>query len=201
VNAMNRHIDVSSFLNKALEDHLSAQRKGIDANHHQIETVSIWICEALERDGKVLIFGNGGSAADAQHIAAEFVNRFRLERRPLPAIALTTDTSILTAIGNDYGFEQIFEKQVAALARPEDVVVGISTSGSSPNVLLGLKAARKIGARCVGFSGQKETEMDTIAHVMIKAATDDTPRVQESHILFGHLICDLVEQMLFAPQS
>ncbi len=191
-------MDTLSFLDSAGSAHIEAQRRGLARNRENLATAARWIASALEAGKKLLLFGNGGSAADAQHIAAEFVNRFRMERRPLPAVALTTDTSILTAIGNDYGFDQIFEKQVAALAGPGDVVIGISTSGSSPNVLLGLKAAKAIGAKCIGLSGEKVTEMDEIAHLMLKAATTDTPRIQESHILFGHLICDLVEMMLFS---
>ena len=179
------------------DEHLRAQEEGIRANAQALAQAAAWVAQALEGGNKLLLFGNGGSAADAQHIAAELVNRFRMERRPLPALALTTDTSIITAIANDYGFEQLFEKQVAALGREGDVAVGISTSGTSANVIRGLQTARSMGLRCIGLTGRRATEMDRVCHLVIKAATDQTPRVQESHILFGHILCGLVEKMLF----
>jgi D-sedoheptulose 7-phosphate isomerase len=149
--------------------------------------------EALRQGGKLLLFGNGGSAADAQHIAAELVVRFQAHRRALPAIALTTDTSALTAIGNDFGFDQIFARQVEALARPGDVVIGISTSGTSENVLLGLRAARARGCVAAGLSSRGGGRMALEADLLIVAPTDVTARAQEVHILIGHMLCLAIE--------
>ncbi len=194
---MTYQIDTDGFIREWGAAHLQAQEAGLEANREGLARAAEWIAQGFEEGRKLLLFGNGGSAADAQHIAAEFVNRFRMERRPLPAVALTTDTSILTAIGNDYGFEQVFEKQVAALGEEGDIAIGISTSGRSRNVLLGLRAAKALGLKCVGMTGREAAEMDAECHLVLKAATQDTPRIQESHILFGHIICDLVERMLF----
>jgi D-sedoheptulose 7-phosphate isomerase len=146
--------------------------------------------------GKVLLFGNGGSAADAQHIAAELVGKYKMIRDPLPAIALSTNTSILTACANDYGYETVFAKQVAALARAGDVVIGISTSGLSPNVIEGIKAAKVLGARTVGFTGEAESSLSKIVDICLAVPSSDTPRIQESHITAGHIICHLVEKEL-----
>lgn len=190
-------IDCNILLQNALDDALTAHSKSIESCGQTIIGLSQWVCKAFEDKGKLILFGNGGSAADAQHIAAEFVNRFRLERRPLPAIALTTDTSIITAISNDYHFDQVFSKQVQALARPGDIVLGISTSGNSPNVLKALSVAREIGAKTVGLTGENGGKMDQYSDMVIRAASSDTPRIQEIHIFFGHLLCDLVEQQLF----
>lgn len=156
--------------------------------------------ETLNHGGKVLIFGNGGSAADAQHLAAEFVNRFRLNRRPLPALALTTDTSVITSIANDFGYEQIFEKQVQALGSLGDVAIGISTSGNSENVIKGLAAARANGLITVGFSGAKG-KMEALCDYMVWSNANDTPRIQEAHITVGHIICELVEKNIFANRT
>lgn len=151
--------------------------------------------EAIDGGGKVLVFGNGGSAADAQHLAGEFVGRFKLERAPLPAIALTTDTSILTCVGNDYGFNEIFSRQVGALARPGDVVIGITTSGNSPNVVKALQLAKERGCRTVGLTGVKAGEVDPLCDVIFKAPTSDTPRIQECHIAWIHYYCETVERL------
>jgi D-sedoheptulose 7-phosphate isomerase len=145
--------------------------------------------------------GNGGSAADCQHTAAEFVNRFRLERQPLPAIALTTDTSNITAIGNDYSFDEIFSKQVQALASAGDVVAGISTSGNSPNVIRAFEEARKVGAVTVCLTGAGGGRMKGMCHLELCVPSDDTPRIQEVHIFILHLVCDLVEQQLFGNRG
>jgi D-sedoheptulose 7-phosphate isomerase len=152
------------------------------------------IIQCLQSGGKLLFFGNGGSAADAQHLAAEFVGRFVRERIGLPAIALTTDSSILTAVGNDYGFEQIFARQIQALARPGDVVVAISTSGNSPNVLEGVKAARKAEAKTIGLSGKDGGVLAKEVDVAVTIASNSTARVQECHIAVGHLLCELAEE-------
>ena len=152
---------------------------------------------SLAKGGKLLFCGNGGSAADSQHLAAEFVNRFQLERPPLPAISLTTDTSILTAIGNDYGFEQIFTKQVQALGKAGDVFVGISTSGSSPNVIQALREARRKGLVCIGLCGSNGDAMAESCHWVITVPHPVTAIVQEVHIAAGHMLCHLVDHFLF----
>lgn len=161
-----------------------------------IEDIAAAIIACMKGGHKALIFGNGGSAADAQHIAAEFVNRFRLNRRPLPAIALTTDTSVITSIANDFGYELIFDKQVEALAQPGDVVWGISTSGSSANVVKALKTAKEMGLATIGFSGARG-QMAELCDYLVWADSQDTPRIQEAHITVAHIICELVETRLF----
>ncbi|MGD8449029.1 MAG: D-sedoheptulose 7-phosphate isomerase [Desulfobacterales bacterium] len=145
---------------------------------------------------KILIFGNGGSAADAQHIAAEFVNRFQIERPPLAAIALTTDTSIITSIGNDYHFDEIFSKQINALGKKDDIAVGISTSGNSKNVIQAIHAAGKIGMFTIGLTG-RGGELAQCADLVFAVESDTTARIQETHIILGHILCDLVERILF----
>ncbi len=155
------------------------------------------LAEAFKEGNKVLLFGNGGSAADAQHLAAEFVNRFQVERPPLPAIALTTDTSILTAIGNDYDFQDIFVKQIMALGRKGDVAWGISTSGSSPNVVKGLEAAKKQKLYTLAVTGCDGGKMAPLADICLNVPSHDTPRVQEVQITIGHILCDLVDFLLF----
>lgn len=148
--------------------------------------------------GRVLIFGNGGSAADAQHLAAEFVNRFQVERPPLAALALTTDTSILTAVANDYDFQEIFAKQVRALGRPGDLAWGISTSGNSSNVVAALEAARELGLRTLALSGGGDGgPVAAAAEAALIVPSGNTPRVQEVHITLGHVLCDLVDYLLF----
>ena len=154
------------------------------------------ITTCLRAGGKLLFFGNGGSAADAQHLAAEFVGRFVRERAGLPAIALTTDSSILTAVGNDYGFDQIFARQVQALGRPGDVAIAISTSGNSPNIIEGVKAARKGYLKTIGLSGKDGGLLATEADAVITIASTSTARIQECHITIGHLFCELTEEAL-----
>lgn len=153
--------------------------------------------DTFQRGGKVLVMGNGGSAADAQHFVAEIVGRFKMERRGLPALALSTDTSILTAIGNDYGFDRVFSRQVEALAAPGDLVIGISTSGNSPNVLLALQLARETGCRTVGLLGKDGGSIKDACDLALIVPTNDTPRVQEAHITIIHVVCDLLEKTLF----
>jgi D-sedoheptulose 7-phosphate isomerase len=161
------------------------------------------IAASLKAGGKVLLAGNGGSAADAQHIAAEFVGRFVNDRVPLPAIALTTDTSALTAIGNDYGFDLVFERQLRALARPGDVFVGISTSGKSPNIVAALKAARELGVFSVGLTREAPAPMHELCDVTVGVASTETAIIQQIHITAAHAICYLVEHELFGapPRS
>jgi len=149
------------------------------------------------RDGnKILLFGNGGSAADAQHIAAEIVGRFKKERRGLPAVALTTDTSILTAVSNDYGFDSVFERQIEALCMPGDVAVGITTSGNSENVIRALRKAHDLGATTVAFTGRSGGKVVEIAHYSFVVPSYDTPRIQECHITLGHVLCEIIDEMV-----
>jgi D-sedoheptulose 7-phosphate isomerase len=152
---------------------------------------------ALSKGRKILLFGNGGSAADAQHIAAEFVGRYRMERPSLPAIALTTDTSALTAIGNDYAFEDVFSRPLEALGNKGDIAMGFSTSGKSPNVLKAMAAARKKGLVTVGLTGQNGEALVRQVDYCFCVPSVDTPRVQEAHALIGHILCDMVEKLLF----
>jgi len=160
------------------------------------------IARALRDGGKVMLAGNGGSAADAQHIAAELIGRFVMDRAPLPAIALTTDTSVLTAIGNDYGFQDVFERQVRGLGRKGDVFIGITTSGRSPNVIAALKAARAMGLVTVGFTGSKGADLRALCDVTLVAPSDETALIQQVHITAGHAICGLIERELFdAPNK
>ncbi|HWQ61564.1 MAG TPA: D-sedoheptulose 7-phosphate isomerase [Negativicutes bacterium] len=149
---------------------------------------------AVKNGHCVFFMGNGGSAADSQHLAAEFVGRFLKERRGLPAIALTTDTSILTAVGNDYGFDTVFARQVEALCKPGDVVVGLSTSGNSPNVLKALETAKTIGAIAVGLTGRSGGRMAEICDLCVRVPADVTARIQEAHILIGHIACQLIDE-------
>ncbi len=159
------------------------------------------IAKSFVSGGKLYLFGNGGSAGDSQHIAAEFVNRFVMERPPLPAIALTTDTSLLTAVGNDFTFDSIFEKQVSALVSSNDIVWGFSTSGNSENVIRGLTKAAKTGARVVGFTGGNGGKMKGICDNIFIADSKITARVQEIHILAAHIICGLVDEIMFGRFS
>jgi D-sedoheptulose 7-phosphate isomerase len=159
--------------------------------------VAMRIVKSLERGGKVFFFGNGGSAADAQHLAAEFTGRFLKERRALPALALSVNSSSLTAIGNDYGFEIVFARQLEALGKEGDVAVGISTSGNSANVIRALEAANSKSIFSVALTGKSGGTLKNIADCTICIPSDETPRIQECHILTGHLICELVEEVLF----
>ena len=164
----------------------------------QLEQAVDLVAAALKAGHKVLLFGNGGSAADAQHVAAEFVGRFLIERRPLPAIALTTDTSALTAIGNDYGFDEVFARQVRALGQKGDVALVISTSGRSPNVLKAVAACREIGIRTVGLTGGDGGDLAKAVDVSLRvSASKLSARIQETHILIGHVLCELVDRRLF----
>jgi D-sedoheptulose 7-phosphate isomerase len=156
---------------------------------------------SLRAGGKILLAGNGGSAADAQHIAGEFVSRFAFDRPGLAAVALTTDTSILTAIGNDYGYEKLFSRQVQALGRAGDVFVGYSTSGKSPNVLRAFETARETGLICIGFTGNRGGPMRELCHHLLEVPSPDTPKIQEGHLVLGHIICGLAEREIFAATA
>ena len=170
------------------------------SENHSLQACILQIADligrALQNGNKLLIAGNGGSAADAQHLAGEFLSRYQHDRRPLPAIALTTDTSVLTAIGNDYGFESIFERQVLGLGRAGDVFLAISTSGRSANVLAALRAARGNGLKTIGFSGASGGTMRECCDLLLAAPSEDTPIIQQIHIVAGHAICGLIEGAL-----
>jgi len=166
-----------------------------------IAKVSDVLVGAAEQGNKVMLFGNGGSASDAQHIAAEFVGRFAFDRPALPALALSVNTSCLTAIGNDYGFDQVFSRQIEALGRPGDIAFGISTSGNSQNVLSGVAAAHKMGLHTIGLTGQAGGKLKNAVDFCICAPSNETPRIQECHILIGHIIAELVEETVFDEQS
>lgn len=182
-NYISRHRQVMSLV----EDQLSPA----------ITAAAVLLIDALAEGNKVLVIGNGGSAADAQHLAAELVGRFLRERRPLPAIALTTDTSILTAVGNDYGFDQVFSRQVEALARSGDVVIGISTSGKSANVRAALIAARAAGCRTVGLLGRDGGDIAGLVDLALVVPVQETPHIQEAHVAMIHILCELIERELF----
>jgi D-sedoheptulose 7-phosphate isomerase len=163
----------------------------------ELEKVAHCCVAAIRSGGKVLFAGNGGSAADAQHLAAEFVCRFAFDRAGLPAFSLVTDSSVMTAIGNDYGFEHLFARQIQAVGVAGDVFVGISTSGHSPNILLALAEARRKGLVAVGFTGESGGKMLDHCDLCIRIPSQDTPRIQEGHIVLGHILCGIVEQTLF----
>ena len=152
--------------------------------------------ECLNAGGKIIFLGNGGSAADAQHLAAELVGRFKKDRKPFAAIALTTDTSILTAIGNDMGFEKIFSRQIEALAKNKDLIVGISTSGISKNIIKAIEKAKTLGLKSIGFLGRNGGRVGNLVDIALTISSDNTPSIQEMHILAGHIICGLVEENL-----
>ncbi|MFW9772372.1 MAG: SIS domain-containing protein [Candidatus Heimdallarchaeota archaeon] len=172
-------------------------KEGIKNLSSLIAQISKVIINAFKNKKKVVLFGNGGSAADAQHIAAEFVGKFYKDRESLPALAFHTNSSVLTATANDYGYEFVFERQVSAFVEKGDITIGISTSGNSTNVIKALNKAKEKGAITVGFTGQKENKMEKIVDYCLKMPSDDTPRIQEGHITVGHIICYLVEKELF----
>ena len=182
---------------QTIREHL-AVIQAMSTQQEVFEHIAKEIARAILDGKKVLWCGNGGSAADSQHMAAELMGRFRRERRGLPSIALTTDTSILTAIGNDYGYEKVFQRQVEALCVKGDVLVGISTSGNSKNVCTALETARKIGAFAAALTGEGGGSMANIADATLRIPSKDTARIQEGHILCGHMICDWVEQSVCA---
>ena len=166
-------------------------------NTAQLAEVAEVLANSFGTGHKVLLFGNGGSAADAQHIAAEFVGRFVPDRPALPALSLSTDTSILTSVANDYGFDHLFARQIEALARPGDAAIAISTSGNSPNVLAGIAAARSKGMYTIGLTGEGGGKMAEQVEVVFRVPTRHTPRIQETHIMIGHILCELVDRLMF----
>jgi D-sedoheptulose 7-phosphate isomerase len=183
---------------KQIEDSIEL-KKYLQKEAKNLVAMADLLVAAFRKGNKVLLFGNGGSAADAQHIACELAGKFYLDRAPLPAIALTTNTSALTAIGNDYSYEEIFAHQVTALVKEGDIVIGISTSGNSPNVLRGVEEAKRLGATAIAFTGQRG-KLKELADYVLSIPSVDTPRIQETHITAGHIICYLVEEALFGHE-
>lgn len=183
-------------IKKEFLSHLEVINLTIETMQEKLELASNLVVETLKNGNKVLLCGNGGSAADAQHIAAELTGRYKRERKGLPGIALTTDTSALTAIGNDYGYDRIFDRQVEALANKGDLIIGISTSGNSKNIINALKIGKIIGCKTLGFSGNDGGEMNQVCDINLIVPSNDTPRIQEMHILFGHTICQIVDDGL-----
>jgi D-sedoheptulose 7-phosphate isomerase len=185
---------MNTAIRDMLEESLELKKSFFSAAGDSIEDLSQRLRRAFASGNKVLLFGNGGSAADAQHIAAELVGRFRRERDPLPAVALTTDSSILTGIANDYGYDQVFARQVRALGRSGDIAIGISTSGNSPSVLQAMAVAREMGLTTVALTGGDGGKLGSLAQIHLNVPHRRTDRVQEVHIMVGHILCQLVEE-------
>ena len=184
---------MKSIIKNEFNEHIETSKKTMEACINDIEIASNICINSLKNGNKILIFGNGGSAADAQHIAAEIIGRYKTDRKGLAAIALTTDSSALTSIGNDFGYVEIFKRQVEALALPGDTLIGISTGGSSKNVVNALKIAKQIQCKTIGLSGKSGGEFNTICDINIVVKAQDTARIQEMHILIGHTICHLID--------
>ena len=189
---------LKNYIESYIKDSINTKQKLLENADllSVIEKVAKAIVETYKNNGKVLTAGNGGSAADAQHIAAEFVSKFLYDRKALNAIALTTNSSILTSVGNDYSHEHVFARQIQAYGNQDDVFIAISTSGNSKNVLLAIKEAKSCGMKIVGLTGEKPSMMDDLCDYLIKVPSDKTPIIQESHIMAGHIICALVEKEL-----
>jgi len=190
---------MKELIRQTVQDAVKTKQNFFASHEDLIETCARQMADTLKAGGKLLLFGNGGSAADCQHIAAEFINRFQMERKPLPAIALTCDTSIITSIGNDYSFDEIFSKQIQALGHKNDIAIGISTSGNSPNVIRAAAVAKDQGLTLVGFSGAGG-KLKQISDMAFCVGSPVTARIQEVHITLGHILCDLSERMLFHAQ-
>ncbi len=193
---MTERIDPAQFIAAEFQASARLLQQMSNETVEQVNQAGQMLAACVQASRKILIFGNGGSAADAQHFAAELGGRYRLERRALPALALTTDTSMLTAISNDYGYERVFARQVEGLAQPGDVVIGISASGRSANVIAGLQAAKAMGAQTIALLGANINSLAGVADQIISAPSNDTPRIQEAHAAIIHILCDLVEQAL-----
>ena len=187
------------FIRKQIEESLKVKKLLLDDETIQKsikESVKL-CCEALKNDKKIIFAGNGGSAADAQHLAGELINRFGFERPGLSAIALTTDTSVITSISNDYGFEKLFSRQIQALGKKGDVLLALSTSGNSANISEGIREAKRNGITTIGLTGRSGGKMSLLCDICLKVPSVDTPRIQEAHILIGHIICSMIENSLF----
>jgi len=193
---MTQEVKNNDFIRRSIEEHIDVFSRLLGECGQSIEQSGELISTALVSGKKVLLCGNGGSAADCQHIAAEFIGRFEDERRPLPSIALTTDTSLLTAVSNDYGFEKVFVRQVLGLANEGDVLVGISTSGNSPNILSAVMAAREKGCKTIGLTGANGKKLASLCDAAVLVPSERTSRIQEGHIAIGHLWCEMVDAKL-----
>ena len=189
-----------NFIETALAENAATIRQLIETQSNLISEAADKMVESYRNEGKILVFGNGGSAADAQHLAAEFVGRFVRERKPLPAIALTTDTSAITAIANDYGYEEVFARQIRALGRAGDVAIAISTSGRSPGILKGVEVAREMGITTIGLTGGDGGLLSSLVDIAIVVQAKRTARIQEAHLLIEHLFCEIVEETLFGNE-
>jgi D-sedoheptulose 7-phosphate isomerase len=190
-------MDLEKVVLDAFEESVSVKEKFVKIYSKQITDLSYKIVERIKKGGGVFFMGNGGSAADAAHLSAELVGRFYMNRSPIRSSSFASNLSILTEIPNDFGFEYLFERQVEAYVKGMDVVVGISTSGKSVNVIRALKRAKEIGALTVGFTGRHGQEMENVCDVLFKVDSERTPRIQETHILLGHTLCQLIEYLLF----
>ena len=193
---MSNASNVTNMLKQSLEEHLQAMNSVLDPGLASVESSGRVICDALTAGNKILLCGNGGSAADAQHIAAELVGRYEDQRRAYPAISLTTDTSALTAVSNDFGYEEVFARQVQALASPGDVLIAISTSGKSPNVVRAAESARSFGCKVIGLTGLHAEPLADYCFITVQVLSERTARVQEGHITIGHLWCEMVDEIL-----
>ena len=182
---------------KVFKESVAVKERFLDENIETIIEVSVLLADTFSKGNKLLLFGNGGSASDASHIAAEFVNRFKMERPAFPAIALNTDTAVLTSIANDYDYDNIFERQLKAFAQAGDAVIAISTSGTSPNVIKAVKAAKSKRLNTIVFTGAKGDKLASLADYVFAVPSDNTPRVQETHIILGHVLCQMVEEIIF----
>ena len=190
---------MKNVIKSILEDSLRVKRSGIENNLDRLMEAARMLTDCIGSANKIYIFGNGGSAADAQHLAAEFINRFQIERTPLPAMALSTDTSILTSIGNDYSFDDVFAKQITALGAENDLAWGISTSGNSVNVVKALETAQTLGMATLGMTG-RGGQMTACTDLLLTVDSDTTARIQETHITMGHILCELVDRTLYPDQ-
>ena len=188
--------DSSGLLARSLKEHLDTIQALLDSRLSEIEAAGRLICAALDAGNKILLCGNGGSAADAQHIAAELVGKYEQERRAFPAVSLTTDTSALTALSNDYGYEEVFARQVEALATAGDVLIAISTSGKSPNIVKAAEKARALGCKTIALTGCSGEPLASCCDLAVVVPSERTSRVQEAHITIGHLWCEMVDAML-----
>jgi len=188
---------MENIIQKRFKESAEVKNRFLKENLSRLLDVIKLISLCFEAGNKLFFFGNGGSAADAQHLAAEFVNRYIMDRPPLPAIALTTDTSILTSVSNDFSFSEVFAKQLKALGKEGDVAVGISTSGTSPNIIKALEVAKEMGMKTIALTGNDGGSLVKIADVSLVVPSSSTPRIQEVHILIGHILCELVEHYLF----
>lgn len=194
--------DMRGRIFKAFQESCAVKESFVKENAELIVEVSKVIADAFSEKKKVVLFGNGGSSADASHIASEFINRFKMDRPPLPAIAINADMAVITSIANDYDYSEVFSKQLKAIADEGDVVIGISTSGSSPNVLKAMDVARKKNLKTVALTGAKGTKFASKAMYAFVVPSESTPRIQEAHITLGHVLCEMVEEILFeAPRK